>query len=418
MVRIRQYLSTYNLFETRSSTVHTQQRERVSTRLYFFVLISCTITLVFYNGLVERTKTETSLVPSQSTYEHLQSLYPDTLQCPCSNISMPYSTFTVHLNATFHPVCSSVFVSSQWLAYFNIYTGSYVWWIQQHDFRKWGILFFKLIQSLCSLAESAVTDAIEQFQLRSFISSEAMPSIQFQAQVNEALQLFQKSTSTLFARPLQLFRASDQGNSLISLFGSNWTPMFGLNASYAPLLSVPMTYNNGTCSCATSSSCLEPAAFYNYTYGIFHTVDGLFFGCLCLESIFSSTLSCFFSNSCVIALQKSLPLGNPNGAVSTKPINISSLLSLPPASRFEVNDTIETIVYQLFIDSWTNETSYERYYNACAPTHCNYSFGTRLNIIYALTTFLSIFNGLSIGLRFAVPLLVKLAYNLGNCFRT
>ena len=220
----------------------------MSTRLYFVLLITSSVTLVFYTGFVERTQTETSLVPSQSTYEHLQSLYPDTLQCPCSNISMSYSNFTIQINATFHPVCSSVFVSSGWLTYFNIYTGSNLWWIQSRDFRKFGNLFFKLIQSLCSLANLTVIDAIGQFQLRSFISSEAMPSIQFQSQVNEALKLLQKSTSTLFARPLQLFRASDQGNSLVSLFGNNWMPIIALNASNAPLLSVPMIYNNGTCS--------------------------------------------------------------------------------------------------------------------------------------------------------------------------
>ena len=75
-----------------------------------------------------------------------------------------------------------------------------------------------------------------------------------------------------------------------------------------------------------------------------------------------------------------------------------------------MNDTIETLVYRLFIDSWSNETSYERYYDACAPIYCYYVYRRRIDVVYALTTFLSVFNGLSIGLHFGVRLLMKVVY--------
>ncbi|CAF4464840.1 unnamed protein product, partial [Rotaria sp. Silwood2] len=90
-----------------------------------------------------------------------------------------------------------------------------------------------------------------------------MPVDQFQTQVNEAYELFQRSTSTLFARLLQLFRATVAGNAFISVGGNNWMMTIGRNESYAPLLNIPMTYENGNCSCATSSSCFESAAFYD-----------------------------------------------------------------------------------------------------------------------------------------------------------
>jgi hypothetical protein len=227
MIKVRQYLSSYNLFEIPSSTIHTQRREILTTRLYLALLITSSITMLFYTGLVVRTKTETVSFPSQSTYESLQSLYSDTLQCPCSNISMSYKNVTIYLNATFHPICLSDFVSEQWLTYFNYYGADGAWWLQLHDFRKWGILFFQLLQSFCSLANSTVYNATEQFQLSSFITSVAIPSTQFQAQVNEVIGLFQKSISTLFARPLQIFRASNQGNALLSLMGTNWALALG-----------------------------------------------------------------------------------------------------------------------------------------------------------------------------------------------
>jgi hypothetical protein len=113
-----------------------------------------------------------------------------------------------------------------------------------------------------------------------------------------------------------------------------------------------------------------------------------------------------------------MPRGIPGNYWNRSKYNISSLPTLPLNSSFNVDDTIETIVNQLFIDTWSNETSYERYYNTCAPSHCDYSYRRRLDILYILTTFLSVYDGLSIGFHFAVPYLVKLAYKIRNCFRT
>ena len=211
--RIRQYFLAYNLFELPSSTGDTRRRELLSTRLYVVLLTVSTIILVCYAGLVEQSKSETVPRPSQATYEHLQSLDIDLLQCPCSSISMPYIDFIIHLNASIHPVCSSDFVSEVWRNFINQCHAGSVWWLHTADFRKWGIVLFNLLQSLCSLSNTTLVDAIKQVQTSSFISSEALTSGQFHAQVSEALQSLQKSVSTLFARSLQLFRASNQGNA-------------------------------------------------------------------------------------------------------------------------------------------------------------------------------------------------------------
>ena len=415
--RIRQYLLTQNLFETRSSTPDTRRRELVSTRLYVLLLIVCTITLVCYAGLVEQSKSERVAGPSQSAYEDLQSLDTDILQCPCSSILMPYADFVVHLNASFHPVCTSDFVSDVWQNFINQYDGGAGVWVPLVDFRKWGILFFNLLRSLCSLSNTTVVDAINQVQTSPFISSEVLTFSQFHAQVNEALRSLQKSVSTLFARSLQLFRASDQGNGLISLLNSNWKMKYGSNTNYAPLLSLPMTYNNGTCSCATSSACIEPAAFYNLSLHKVYKVQGIVFGCFGLESILHSSLACFFSHSCLVELNNSMALGNPSGVSHPPQGHITPMEFSSTRSRFQVDDTIETMVNEMFIDSWWNETSYEQYYNACAPAYCSYSLKSRIGVIWALTTFLAVFNGLSISLHFVVSCLVKLGQKLHTRFK-
>ena len=415
--KVQRYLTVYNLFQSSTSTPNTTGREILKTRLYLGLVISSSILLVCYTGLAQETKIVTVPQPSQSTYERLRTQYSDTLQCPCGNVSIPNKDFTVHLEAILHPICSSGFIDDRWLTYFNIYGAYAVYWLQRNDFRKWGILFFNFLQSDCQLANLSIASAIGQFQLSSFISAEAMSLTQFRLQINGGLERLQKSTSTLLVRPLDVFRASAQGNGFITIGGNNWAFTLGRNESHAPLLSIPITYGNGSCSCATSSSCFESAAFYNYTQSRVYTIQGILRGCLYLDSILLSSLSCFFSNACISELVHAMPLGNPDTSVPAREIDMSIISPLEFAStnsRFQVNDTVETILNRLFIDSWVNETSYERYFNACAPTYCTYSFARRFNVLYALTTFIGVFSGLSIFLRFLVSQLVDMAFKLSG----
>jgi hypothetical protein len=137
-------------------------------------------------------------------------------------------------------------------------------------------------------------------------------------------------------------------------------------------------------------------------------------GCVTLESILRSSLACLFSNSCLLRLENAISLGNPSHYSRPPARAILPIMLCSAHSRFQVDDTIETIVNGMFIDSWLNETSYERYYNACASVYCSYSMRSRANVVRVLTTFLSVFNGLSIALHFMISSLVKLGYKVRN----
>ena len=416
--KFQRYLSVYNLFASSTSTLLTKRREILKTRLYLTLVVSSSILLVCYAALTQQSQIVTVFRPSQSTYEGLRDLHSETLQCPCTNVSIPNNNFIVHLEAIIHPVCSSGFITDQWQTYFNVYGAYAVYWLQRNDFRKWGILFFEFLQSNCQLANLTIADAIGQFQLSSFISSEAMPSGQFRVQINGALERMQKSTATLLVRPLDIFRASAQGNAFLTIGGNNWAFMLGRNESDAPLINMPRIYSNGSCSCATSSSCVESAAFYNFTDDRVYTIDGVLRGCLYLDSILLSSLSCFFSNSCISDLIDAMTLGNPHPVGIPPTIDTSIIAPLQFAtsnSRFTADDTVETIFNQLFIDSWLNETSYERYFQACAPAYCTYSFARRFNVLYAVTIFISLSSGLAKFLRFFTSRLVDMAFRL-HCF--
>ncbi|CAF2848970.1 unnamed protein product [Rotaria sp. Silwood2] len=241
-----------------------------------------------------------------------------------------------------------------------------------------------------------------------------MPPILFKTQIEMTLILFQKLTSILFDRQLQIFRYISVGHGLISHLGVSLELKLDRIAIDDPVLVIPKTHNNGTCSCATSINCVELASFYNLTHDIVYTIENIYTGCFLLESILHLSLSYFFSNSRMINLMKATNRGDSNSSTLPLTIDISPLEFPSSISNFNINDTIETMVYQLFIDSWSNETLYERYYNVCAPKKCIYLKKKRLNVIYAVTIFLTVIDGLSLGLRSVIPLFVRLLYKLGN----
>ncbi len=83
--------------------------------LPLFHFLSVSLYVLFYVTLMKpqsRTIIISDITPL--IFNQLNLEHAETLSCPCSTISMPYKTF-VSNTITFHPVCSSIFVSQQWI---------------------------------------------------------------------------------------------------------------------------------------------------------------------------------------------------------------------------------------------------------------------------------------------------------------
>ncbi len=52
--------------------------------------------------------------PSLKTYKKLEKSYSTSLKCPCSSSAMPYKNFLI-TETVMHQICSSDFVSRQWI---------------------------------------------------------------------------------------------------------------------------------------------------------------------------------------------------------------------------------------------------------------------------------------------------------------
>ena len=280
------------------------------------------------------------------------------------------------------------------------------------DFQNFITVFYEGLQQLCSLAQQNVDKSIALFNGSSMLVKELIPRIQFHAEMNAIFDQFQQKTPIEFARTLNLMRTAIQGNALMAAFSTNWRLVVtkegqGRNASFR---SVPVTYTdmseNRSCSCATLKTCSMSAQMFRLDNAINYTVKGLRLGCYSLETILGSSLECFYSAKCIYEFRQALFI--PEESLLFYETLTNGMIELnSTTTRFNINDTIEILANEMFIESWTRNVSYERFFNSCAPSYCTHKDYYRFDALELLTTFLSVYVGLSLGTRFLAPLLIK-----------
>ena len=98
------YLKTLNVYVAMDEdNVEERRQQIISTRVFIIMFIVSLIGLVAYASLSLQLITVRLENPSQSTVERLQSKYPDTLVCPCSQTSIQVKKF-VNVNVSYHQV--------------------------------------------------------------------------------------------------------------------------------------------------------------------------------------------------------------------------------------------------------------------------------------------------------------------------
>ncbi|CAF4719526.1 unnamed protein product, partial [Rotaria sp. Silwood2] len=120
----------------------------------------------------------------------------------------------------------------------------------------------------------------------------------------------------------------------------------------------------------------------------------LVLGCLPIYGLRLSTLECLYNLTC---LQKLFNLTNRIEDIPSS-LDISIYTRFSPISSI----TIGTLIDQLFIEAWQNESNYLNYFSICVPLTCRYTYAKRNDILYILTTFLGLYGGLTVGLKFIV----------------
>ncbi|CAF1065691.1 unnamed protein product [Adineta steineri] len=318
------YVHNYNLFipdeddyeddndKSINPTVRVKQQKH-STWLYVFLFI-ISLYVLFFIALLNpssRIVTISNLTPS--LFDQLDREHGETLSCPCSIITIPYGTFVTNM-ILFHPVCSSVFVSREWIEGFYLpVANAYL----LNDFRTTAFSQFELLAALCSISNDIVSKALLDIQNNQLITVELLEEEDIRLQVDAMVELVQATAYVQLTSFLQFVQMMYRSNTLVSAFGTNAfvqigtyglsiTPTYQIN----PNKSIGLALNALSCS---EKTMVTPAVFYlqpldtavfDHTnwpvysaLGIAYSnhsasADGFFGGCFPLDAVLASTLDC------------------------------------------------------------------------------------------------------------------------------
>ena len=145
--------------------------------------------------------TQTVSKPPLATYNDLQVKYSQTLQCPCSNMIIPYETF-ISVFPVLHQVCSSDLVTDKWISILEHIKTAY----NSPDWRNRAFSQFHFLSNLCKLANTTINDAIRHFLSQLFIASNVLHENDFETQFNSTLDNFFQSTIAYFGLLIETTR--------------------------------------------------------------------------------------------------------------------------------------------------------------------------------------------------------------------
>jgi hypothetical protein len=137
-------------------------------------------------------------------------------------------------------------------------------------------------------------------------------------------------------------------------------------------------------------------------------IPGMRVGCAPFYAIDLSTLECFFDETCLNTTARWI--SNLPASAWPKALNRSLL------SKFQPTASIQDILAEDMVDQWNNDASFSKYYAACSPSECTYTFTRRNDVLVVLTTLIGLFGGLMVSMRMLAPLLVQCAQRVhGLC---
>ena len=390
MTRVCQYFHELNLYKKSSSSAQTLLQERLSTRIYLHSLFAAFLAITIVSALVVRTVDRTEYSPSPKRFSQLIQKYADTLYCPCSTFGISYYTF-VTVRAHFHQVCSSEFIEQKWIDL--IFAEQNKTSFSSEDFRSTLSFFWQTIAGFCVASNRTWIDTVASFSASHFLSlaviAEDLIRTQIQATLNNQIAL----SEALLASNLLGIRRATSGNQVVSALQTNFYlhyPPTDLNISRYPKMSPKMSTN---CSCLNTEGCPYPATF-NDSHGHLVKVPGMIADCLIVDGTLSSTLECYYDQTCFFLLHKSLS-------------STIKLLSNSVNRRFTINSTIQMLFDKMMLDEMTNEIDFVLYYSQCNPTYCSYSYAHRFDLLFIATTTIGIFSGLSSILKLLAPFIAK-----------
>ena len=416
-------LVQFNVYRD-TNTISTQDQIRL-TRIYLCLLVLSFFVLLLFNGFTTQTQLMTIDHPDVNTFKQLSnSPHRNTLDCPCSQISISYDTFLT-FQPQFHPVCSSTLVTMEWSS--SLFRMQSVNDYHPLDFRLIASRQFQKLAFLCRISQKTIVDALTQLQSTDLVTDQTLFPWQFQTRVESIVTQFQRDTLADLSAIDRFVSQNINYNYLGSALRTNYflrhrhIPETSANTSsnsYYPSSlfnqsnfneTLPGTFD-GYCFCHLSQQCVTPSAIFsssnrcNFDVRYWSCpkpikfVPGMLTGCSSSYALYQSTLECFYNRTCFDMI-----LSMTDGSVE----NISLWNDITQTSRFNEQSSIGETFADLFVESWGNSSDYNMYFDACAPTTCIYSYQSTFDLVSALTIIFGMIGGLAVALHFISPLILR-----------
>lgn len=376
-----------------------------STRIYMVLISIGVVILSVYTLIHPSTLTKTI---DGVTLKDLLNLEELKVKCPCSRIASKYSYFieiipnchSVSGNERFEieffvKICSSEFVSEEWRMKLSTNlsdVNDYRYFLRSH------LLF---LSKLCERSKQSVKNSVDEFLSSLFVTNDLLFESEFIGRIDPLIKQREINPSLLMNEMLALIGLMNDGNGLISSFGTNFEYIFHLDSFEDRFGRTRSIVYDGNCSCGFHRNCTSEAFVLERNSSLKVGIEGLKIGCRPSEAFYSSTLQCFYNSSCIDLLEEY------SNVKSRSPRVLSNA-----DSRFAMNMTISQLVKELFIENWTRIVNYSSYFDRCSPSYCEYNYIQKLNSLYTLTLLLGLHGGLTIVLEWICPKTVKLIYKI------
>ena len=279
----------------------------------------------------------------------------------------------------------------------------------------------QILAKLCADSRALVTEVMLILNESMLITASAISRAAFESRMTVSVAQLGPTATDNFRRVFSFVIEHIRNTLAPTAFNNDWMLEHRNSSSSYLLRSVPRTFRNSTCNCLISETCQESLRVGPPDV----VLPGLYVGCLPVDGLRRSTLECFYSSSCIdkiiqfldyyTLMDGSLPMNFTTPevpSISITPLNSSVL------SRFPFNADIGTLIDNIFIERWLNTTAYENYFAACAPSVCRYQYVTRNGIIYVATSLISLYGGLTMGLRFIIWHALRIYKWMKTCLRT
>lgn len=158
--------------------------------------------LYLVSSLTLITQIEQIMKPSISTYENLMNSYPNSLQCPCSNISIEYQSFLTII-PRMHEICSSDFILNEWIDYISRNIDPLQ--VDSSDFRRTATGQFQLLASLCNLSQEVVNESLSTLLTSNFIDTQLLSSKLLNVRIQNIIKEFKMTILNSFLNSLSFF---------------------------------------------------------------------------------------------------------------------------------------------------------------------------------------------------------------------